>query len=309
MDELAKNTQRILLSVLTGHQNVSAIRTNTRIHPKTLSNYLKLLDKRGLIEVETKGWKKGKSKPCFITNDGITWLINTSLNETLRVLSKIIHQLKSTKTREIFQKTKAERYSRNMKIIKNYFIERLLRENKSPIEYPDGMELTDPDQPFREALKKLFALHLYLISNPIQMFEDPERAIEKDFILFAPNMRFMFSWHPGSFPELEYQLSEVDKYYRRESEKLERRKEGETISGETHLLGLETVDEKIYDEYVKATNETHRARILTKIEDEVGWSVGKYLQKLLIGKETEIARYIDESQRPCLRKFISLFET
>jgi hypothetical protein len=75
------------------------------------------------------------------------------------------------------------------------------------------------------------------------------------------------------------------------------------------LLGLETVDEKIYDEYVKATNETHRARILTKIEDEVGWSVGVYLQKLLIEKETEIARYIDELQRPCLRKFISLFET
>ena len=78
MEESVGISKRILLSVLTGHKNVSAIRINTNIRPETLSNYLKRLAKQGLINVETKGWKKGKPKPCYITNAGITWLVNSA---------------------------------------------------------------------------------------------------------------------------------------------------------------------------------------------------------------------------------------
>jgi hypothetical protein len=287
---------------------VSAIRINTHLHPQTVSIYLKRLDTQGLIDVKITGWKKGKHKPCFITNAGITWLIDTSLDGTLQVLSDIMRQLKGTESREIFQKVNEERYSRNRKIIGNYFVERLLKGDKSPIEYPEGLDLTDPDQPFREALKKLLALHLYLISNPLGMSEDPERSIENDFILFAPHMTFMFSWHPRAFPELEHQIRQVDNYFRSESERLNERNGNTGILKETHLLGLDRVDEKYFDEYLKANDKASREIIMEKIEHDAGWSVSLYLGKLLVGKETEIEKYVDGQKRPSLRKFISLFE-
>jgi hypothetical protein len=267
---------------------------------------LKRLGQQGLIEVITRGWKKGKSKPCFITNTGIKWLINTSLNDTLNVLSKIVNQLKTTETRNIFQRANAERYKQNVRITKDYFIEKSLKGDKSPIEYPIGLDLTDLDEAFRQTLKKLLALHLYLISDFIKISEDPEVSIENDFILFAPHMRFLFSWHPGAFPDLEYQLQRVEKHYQSESQKLE--KQNEKIYTETHLLGLERVDEKIYAEYLNAPTEKKRKKIMAKIEDVAGWSVGKYMEKLFKGKTAEIAKYVDENEQPYLRKFISLFE-
>lgn len=308
MDESAKITQQILLSILTGDQNVSAIRNDTGLHPETLSIYLPSLVKQGLIKVETKGWKKGKSKPCSITDAGIKWLVDIPLNETMQVISKIVSQLKNPKNQEIFKNVQAERFSRNTKIIRNYFIERFLKRDKSPIEYPDGVDLTDQNQPFREALKKLLALHLYLISNPNVTPDEVETNIENDFILFAPHMTFVFSWHPGAFPELEYQLRKVESYYRSESEKSMRRDERKSDSEKIYLLGLERVNEKHYEEYIKATNKMSREKILAKIEDEVGWSVSIYLRKLMIGKGEEITKYVDGLQRPSLRKFISFFE-
>lgn len=309
MSESSKITRQILLSILTGHENVSAIRINTRLHPQTLSNYLEELAQQGLIKLETKGWRRGKSKPCYITNFGISWLINTSLTETLQVLSNIVHRLKGTEIREIFQKSEAERYSRNTKIIQNYFIERLLKGDDSPVKFPDELKTRDPHLPFREALKELFMLHLYLAFDFNQNFENVEKTLEKDFIVFGPDMTFLLSWHPGDFPELEHKLQETERYICRESEKVDIQKEGKILSGETHLLGLDWIDEKIYQQYLRLTTKKSRDRILANIENQVGWSVGKYLPKLMKGKSAEIAKYIDEQQRPYLRKFISSFES
>jgi hypothetical protein len=179
---------------------------------------------------------------------------------------------------------------------------------KSPIEFPDELDSFDQNQPFRDALKKLLALHLYLISNPIVTPDEVERGLENDFILFAPHMTFAFSWHAGAFPKLEYQLQEVERKFRQESRKLESENDRQYINTETHLLGLDWVDETIYDEYAKATNKTQREKILAKIEDEVGWSVGSCLSKLLRENKEEIAKYVDEQKRPSLRKFISFFQ-
>jgi DNA-binding PadR family transcriptional regulator len=308
LDESLRITQQILLALLEGDHNVSAIKNNTGLHPKTLSIYLKRLIKQKLIEVEIRGWKRGKSKPYSITDAGIKWLTDIPLNETLEVLSRIASQLRKPLNREAFRNVRAERYSRDKRIIGNYFIERLLKGDKSPIEYPEGLDSSDENQLFREALKKLLALHLYLISDPGSTPDEVERGLEEDFILFAPHMTFEFSWHPGAFPELEYQLQRVESYLRRESRKSQAIEGGERVSGQSHLLGLEKVDEKLYEEYVKATDEGSRKRIMAKIEDEVGWSVGTYLRELLIGKEEEIAKYMDELQRPSLRRFISLFQ-
>jgi hypothetical protein len=308
LDKLARITQQILVSILTGHGNVSAIRIDTKIHPEVLPAHLERLAKQGLIKVETKGWKRGKSKSCSITNVGIAWLVNVPLNETLQVLSKIVGQLRNTEYRGMFKNVRAEKFSRDLKIIRDYFIEKSLKGDKSPMKYPEGLDLTDPDQPFREALKKLFTLHLYLTSGDDATSEEVERSIENDFVLFAPHMTFVFSWHRGAFPELEYQLRQVDNYFRRESEKLQRKEENVMVSRETHLLGLEWVDEKYFEEYLKATDKKRREKIMAKIEEQAGWSVGAHLRSLLMGREAEIAKYVDGQKRPSLRKFISLFE-
>ena len=175
------------------------------------------------------------------------------------------------------------------------------------MKYPEGLDLTDPDQPFREALKKLFTLHLYLTSDNNTTFDEVEHSIENDFVLFAPHMTFVFSWHRGAFPELEYQVWQVDNYFRRESEKVRGIEGDRMVSRETHLLGLEWVDEKCFEEYLKASDKKSRKKIMAKIEDGAGWSVGTYLRELLIGREAEITKYIDGQKRPFLRKFISLF--
>jgi hypothetical protein len=308
LDEQARITQKILLSILEGNQKVGDIRFDTCLSPKTLASYLELLSKRGLIRVEIKGWKKGKAKPCFIADAGIKWLINISLNENLQILQKIAGQLGSPINREIFKKIQEERYSRNRRIVMDYFIERGLKGDTSEIEYPDGMDLAEAGQPFREVLKKILSLYLYLISDPYQTPEEIEHNLEKDFILFSPKMYLKFSWHPGAFPELEYQVEQAENFFRYESEKANQGKKDENILKETHLLALETVNERLYEEYVTATNEVNRKLILQKIEDQVGWSVGKHVGKAFVGKEAEIAKYIDVQQRPFLMRFISSFE-
>lgn len=307
MDESANITQKILLSILMGNQNVGEIRLDTGLSPKTLSKYLKLLPKQGLINV-ARNRKRGQSKPCLITDSGIKWLVNIPLNDNLQVLLKIADQMKNPANRESFKNTQAKKDSQNTKIVQNYFIERFLKGDKSPLEYPDGMDLTDSDQLFREALKKILALHIYLISNPYQTPEEIENSLKKDFVLFSPNMSFAFSWHRGALPELEYELQKADNFLRCESEKLQAPSKDEGRSKVTHLLGLDFVSEGYFEEYSKATSDSDREKILAKIEEQAGWSVGKYIGELFVGKEAEIAKYVDVTQRPFLMKFISSFD-
>jgi DNA-binding PadR family transcriptional regulator len=305
LDESARITQKILVSVLAGSLKVGDIRCGTGLSPKTLASYLEHLDKQGLITV-AKRKKRGMSKPCSITDAGIKWLINIPLNENLQILLKIAEQLKKRSNREIFLKTNAKRHNQNAKIIQNYFIERNLKGDTSPIEYPEGVDLTDTDQPFREVLKKVLTLHMYLMSGPYQSPEEIERELEKDFILFSPKMYFKFNWHPGSFPALEHQIREAEKTFERESKAAGREKE--RCNKVTHMLDLENVDEEDYEKYLNATSDFRRKRILANIECQEGWSVGKYIGKLFVGKEAEIAKYIDVQKRPFLMRFISSFD-
>jgi predicted transcriptional regulator len=308
LDEATNVNQRILQSILSGHNNVSSIRRDTNIHPKNLPKVLASLTKQGLIKMQTKGWKKGKSIPCSITNDGISWLTNTSLNETLRLLSNISDQLRNPQNREIFKNAQAEKYYQNCRIIRDYFIERLLKNNNSELEYPKDVDSVDFNEPFRELLKKVLLLHMYLISDPDKGIEELEDSLEKDFVFFGPHMTFAFSLHPGAFPELDYQLQKVENYLLSESQKLKSPGDMERKRKDTHLLDLETVEEKAFEEYVNAKRSTSRQKILINIEKQVGWSVGKYLGDLTTGKENELAKYIDEKDRPYLWKFIRLFE-
>jgi hypothetical protein len=300
-------TRKILLSILAGHHNVRAIRIDTRLHSEKVSSSLEYLYKRYLIDVNPKDWKTGKSKLCFITDAGRKWLIDNSLNDTLQVLSKIVLQLRSTDTRQAFQRANTERYSRNTKIIRDHFIERMLKADKSPYEDPEGIDSTEFDQPFREALKKILASHIFLSFDTIQNVDEIEEFLEKDFVLFAPNMRFSLRWHPGAFPELEHELQKIENRFLYASEKAKERNKDEMRSKETHLMGLEWVEEKFYEEYLETNSKKNREKILAKIEEHVGWSVGKYLGKLSFGMEAEIAKYIDVQQRPFLMKFISSF--
>lgn len=316
------------MSILSGSKNVSAIRDDTGIHPKDLPTYLKHLAKEDFIKIETRGWRRGKSMPCSITEAGINWLVNTSMLDVLKVLSHILSQLRKPENREVFQRVGEKNYLESMSLIRNHFIECHIKgidpfEALKPLdewEYKHRFRMTDIDEPLREALRKLFALQLYFAGKIGEGYlEDPEMIIKKEFVLFAPNMEFFFSWDRSKIPKLdswrrqiwnnfEYWLQQAYNDIRSESEKLEKREGTERISEETHLLGLERVDEKYYDEYLRATDKTSRERILAKIEDKTGWSVGTYLRQLLIGREEEIAKYVDGLQRSSLRKFISLFE-
>jgi hypothetical protein len=290
-----------------GNQKVGDIRIDTNLSPKTLSKYLWLLSKKGLITF-AKNWKRGKSKPCKITDGGIKWLINIPLNQNLEVLLKIADQLKNPKTREIYKKAQSEKFSRDTKKIRDHFIEKTLKREEPLQEEISGLNLTDPDQPFRDVLKKLFSLHLYVTSDFDITPEEVESNIGKDFILFYPNMEFAFSWHPGAFPDLENQIQNADKYFL-QSIKVEKEFEKEEMNTkDAHLLDLEKVDEKCYEEYVNAQSFASRNLILLKIEDKVGWSVGKYLTEILSNKEADFAKYVEVLHRPFLSKFISLFE-
>jgi DNA-binding PadR family transcriptional regulator len=302
LDEPARITQKILRSILGGNQKVGDIRIDTRLSPKSLAKYLKQLKKQGLIEFPKT--KRGESKPCSITNAGISWLTNIPLNENLQILSAIVDQLRDTKNRENFKKTQSGIYLRNTMAMRDYFIERVLKGDNSPEEFPIGMDVTEPDQLFRKALKKILTLHMYLASD--QSSEEIERSLEKDFLLFSPGMKFWFGWHLGAFPNLEREIRNADQYFQNESNKEKRQSEVPNSYRETHLLGLDGISEKVFDEYLGA-NKAKREKLLTAIENQVGWSVGKYLGDLSRGKEGEIAKYVDENERPFLRKFIRLF--
>jgi len=317
-----------LLRILEGYQNFNTVQQETGISPRIVRKYLDYMKQKGLVRERARNWKIGKNKKLKITQAGINWLIDNALLDVLEILSTILSQLRKPENREIFQKVREEKYLQSRNLIKNHFIECHIKgidpfEALKPLdewEYKHRFRMTDIDEPLREALRKLFALQLYFAGKIGEGYlEDPEMIIKKEFVLFAPNMEFFFSWDRSKIPKLdswrrqiwnnfEYWLQQAYNDIRSESEKLEKREGTERISEETHLLGLERVDEKYYDEYLRATDKTSRERILAKIEDKTGWSVGTYLRQLLIGREEEIAKYVDGLQRSSLRKFISLFE-
>jgi hypothetical protein len=301
LDSETQIIQKIILSIVKGNSNVTEIRFDTGLHRKTLSKYLPILSDRKLIELKTKDWKRGKSMFYDVTANGINWLVNNPLNETLEFLTEVIDQLSIPKFREIFKKAVNEHDLNNTKIIRNYFVERLIRGDKTF--NPPEFDKTDFDQPFREALKKIFTLHLYLISTPDQTPEEINNWIEKRSILFWPNMRYAFSWDKGAFPKLEQAINETEDYYLEEDRKLGVRDK----KGDTHLLGLDFVDEEYFDKYLKADSISQRRKAMAKIEDEAGWTVHLYMHDLFHGQQKEIDSYIDRSKRPNLYKFISLF--
>jgi predicted transcriptional regulator len=292
--------QKILLSILKGNSNITSIKDDSGFHKKTLSKYLPVLAKQHLIEQKNKDWKRGKSKFFSLTAKGIQWLVNNPLNETLELLTEVVVQLSNPKFRDAFHKATNEHDLRNTKLIRNYFIERLLKRETSF--NPPEFDRTDFDQPFREALKKILRLHLYLISYPYQKPEEVDKWLEKNCLLFWPNVRFAFGWHEGAFPKLEQAVFETDQFLKQESRKLE----NQSVQNETHLMGLDFVEEEYFERYVKASSLRQRRKIMAEIENEAGWAVSKYTKKLFKGKNAEIEKYVDRSKRPYLREFIDL---
>ena len=210
-----------MLSILSGNQNVSAIRVNTGLHPKTLSIYIKRLVKQGSIKVETKGWKRGKSKPCSITEVGVNWLINTSMLDILRVLSRILSQLKRPENREVFRKVREEKHLQTKNLVENHFLECHKKgidpfktlETLDEWEYKHRFRITDVDKPVKDALKKLYALMLYFwFDEPPK--EDPEDIINTHVAIFAPGLEPFYMYRPGTRPELDYQLQQIQKEIR-----------------------------------------------------------------------------------------------
>jgi hypothetical protein len=298
--------QKILLSILAGHHKVTEIRIDTRIHPETLARYLTYLKRKGFIEYRVSNYKRGQAKPCLLTMEGLFWLVENALGESLGVLAQIVEQMRNTEIRRIYQRTNEERFSRNVKLVKDMFIERFLNGDNSPLKYPEGFQRVTLDDIFALVQKKLLALYWYLGSDSLNTEQDPEIMFDRDFVLFAPHMRFAFSWHPGAFPELDCELQKVENYLLTES-----RKNGDTgksTSVGSHLLGLEQVDEKYFEEYLSERSKIKREKLLLKIETEAGWSVGKYLGMLLKGQEEEILKFIDKDNRPALMKFVTLFD-
>ena len=298
MDNENRIKQKVLLSLLERNLNVASIKANTGLHRKTLSKYLKKMTLKGEIELKNPNSKRGQSNFYSITVKGANWRVNNPLNETLNLLTEVAVRLSNPESRNAFNRTRNQHNLLNTKKAKNYFIERLLRGDKNF--NPPEFDQTDFDQPFREALKKILMLHIYLTSNSAQSPEEIINWIEKDCVLFWPNMRFAFSWHKDAFPILEHAINEADQYFRAKSLLLENQSESKV----THLLGLDFVEEEYFEKYLKTKSAVKRRKIMKEIEDMVGWDVGSYSMKLFQGREEQIEKYIDKSKRPYLRAFI-----
>lgn len=205
-----------MLSILSGSKNVSAIRDDTGIHPKTLPAYLSWLSEKGLIKVEVKGWRRGKSKPCSITEAGINWLVNTSMLDVLKVLSHVLSQLRKPENREVFRKVREEKYLQTRNLIINHFIE-CHRKGIDPFEalrpldeweYNHRFRIQDLDEPLIKALRKLYALILFFWS-PEPPKEDPEDTINTHIAIFTPGLLPFYMYRPGTRPELDHQLRQI----------------------------------------------------------------------------------------------------
>jgi predicted transcriptional regulator len=294
--------QKIFLSIVKGNSNVTEIRLDTGLHRKTLSKYLPMLKDQKLIELKTKDWKRGKSMFYSITAKGINWLVSNPLNEILELFTEVIDKLSTPKFREVFNKAINEYRLSNTKIIRNYLVECFLKGDKL-FTNPPTVDDTDFDQPFRDTLKKILMLRVYLTSDPYQTPDEINKWIEKNCILFWPNMIFAFGWHEGEFPNLEQAIYETEQYYKAKVRNLD----AEDRSKGTHLLGLDFVDEETFEKYLKANSLSQRRKIMTEIEDKAGWNVHLYANDLYRGDSKELDKYIDRSSRPHLYQFIHLY--
>ena len=304
-EEETRITQKILSSLLTGNQKVHEIREYAQLSPKTLTKHLGLLSKQKLITV-AKG-RRGQSKPCSITDAGISWLINVPVSENLKIISKIASLIGTAKIREVYQKTNSEIFARNRRLTINHFIESSLKGVK-PLQQPiDGLCFKDPIQLFRETLKKLLTLQMFLSFNNLpsnETTETLETNIDKSFILFAPRMTLWFWWEPGKFSEfegLDNELRKLERHF------LSKRINQPQAFKESHFVGLDNLDEAIFKEYLEAPNQITRREIMKRIETQVGWDVRKYIEELTKGKDELIEKYFDERERPYFVKFLKSF--
>jgi hypothetical protein len=174
------------------------------------------LAKEGLIEIDDKGWKRGKSKSCSITEAGINLLIKTSLFDFLKVFSSILYGLKKPENREIYRKTREKKYSQTKSLFRNHFVE-CAKKGVDPFEelkslteweYNKRFRIIDMDQLLLEALKKLFILIMYFWGDPNQPEVD-EQVINTHYIIFGKRMKPFLIYRPGSRPKLDLQLQQI----------------------------------------------------------------------------------------------------
>jgi predicted ArsR family transcriptional regulator len=197
MDDKTRNKQKILLCLARKSQNVTEIRRATGIHQTTAHQYLPILEKEGLVKIEYEGWMNGKRKNgramiCSLTDAGLSWVINVSVFETLKVLSDILMPLKSTDAREAFRSYLKAR------IIKGETVEERVQ------------AWIDVYEPFRLLLKDILILESYLSSTITTDSNghyvdtmDPKDTVEKSYFLFGPDLVNSASWLPGTYPETE----------------------------------------------------------------------------------------------------------
>jgi predicted transcriptional regulator len=291
---------KILLSIIKGNSTVTDIREDTGLHAKTLSKYLPALTAKKLIELQSKDWKRGKSKHFSLTAKGINWL-NNPLNDLLQEISDAVAQLSNPQFRQKYNQAKQEHYQENTRIIQNYFVERALRGDKSF--NPPDFENVAFEEPFRESLKKLLTLHLYLANIDNQTPKEIEGLIENNTTIFGPGMRFDFVLPKGKFPECEYAIYETERRLMQQSNN----SASQYKSKETHLMGLDFADETSFEKYLKAKTLAERRKAMKRIESEVGWDVSVYTRKLFSGRQKDIDKYLDKTERPYLYAFLALF--
>ena len=183
-----------------------------------------------MIKTDSKDWRRGKSKHCFITEAGTKWLINTSIFDSLKAFSTILAELKKPENRNIYQKARHERYSQTHALVLAHFRECAQKgvhpfralDSLSEWEYNKRFKITDMDGLLREALRKLFAVMMYLWSDS-EDFETIENKINECYVIFAPGMLPWYLHLPNSRPALDFQFQEIEREYWAE----ERRRRGE----------------------------------------------------------------------------------
>ena len=169
----------------------------TQIHPKYLADHKEGMEKKGLIKVEIRGWKKelkkrGRAQFLSITPQGIKWLIfylNSSLQKILGPLSQTLNDLThETDVKDSFRKDlsgiSGEDFESAKSDVKVIF------------------------KPFTDLLRSIVVLQLWLQPNyhplagvapwmqlleskpptPELSIEEAKHIVEGNYFLFGPNM-------------------------------------------------------------------------------------------------------------------------
>lgn len=136
--------------------------------------------------------------------------------DVLKVLSRILSQLRKPKNREVFQRVREKKYLQTRSLIINHFIECHKKgidpfEALEPLdewEYKHRFRIMDVDEPLREALKQLYMLMLFFWF-PEPPKEDLEDIINTHVAIFTPGLRPFYMYRLGTRPELDYQLRQI----------------------------------------------------------------------------------------------------